>query len=269
QCIPVVQGAKTKQSRERKLEKLLANNRVPSALAASFFHLSRRFLQAQTAANPLEKSAFDILRSLPPELHGILSCACNSFDSLSPNERDRLFDTSITNDLNTPIDPITLAAAVSHELTQRVGVLVLDDPNGLETERPGQNRCFDPGTPESFDFQFRICRVNGIRTFEFRPPLGPGDYQPAELQQHCDTTLVGEDVQINCAVQRSNCPGNFLQDGTCLRVLDIEAGDGVTLEGVNFITTDITVRLTAQSPGTAIVDVRGHVFGDQVTPRTE
>lgn len=269
QCIPVVQGAKPKQSRQRKLEKLLANNRVPSALAASFFHLSRRFLQERAAANPLEDSAFDVLRSLPPQLQGILSCAVKSFDSLSSNERERLFDTSLTNDLNTPIDPITLAAAVSKELAQQVGVLVSNNPNGLETERPGQNRFFDPGTPESFDVQLRICRMNDIRTFEFRPPLGLGDYEPAELQQRCESTLVGEDVQINCQVQRNNCPGNFLSDGTCLRVLDIEAGDGVTLEGVNFISTDITVRLVAQSPGSATADVKGHVFGDLVTPLKE
>lgn len=269
QCIPVVQGAKPKQSRQQKLEKLLANNHVPSALAASFFHLSRRFLQQRAAANPLEESAFDVLRSLSPELQGILSCAVKSFDSLSSNERDRFFDTSLTNDVNTPIDPITLAAAVSNELTQHVGVLVSGNPHEIETERPGQNRFVDPGTPESFDFQLRICRVNGIRTVEFRPVLGLGDYEPAELQQHCEPVLVGEDVKINCEVQKTNCPGKRLSDGTCLRVPDIEAGDGVTLEGVNFISTDIIVRLVAQSPGTASADVKGHVFGDLITPLNE
>jgi hypothetical protein len=48
QCVPLTLGAKPKQSQRSKLEKLLANNRVPSALAASFFHVSRRFLQRYT-----------------------------------------------------------------------------------------------------------------------------------------------------------------------------------------------------------------------------
>jgi hypothetical protein len=269
QCIPVIQGAKPKQSRKRKLEKLLANNRVPSALAASVFHLSRRFLQGRPAANPLEKSAFDVLRSLPPELKSILSCAVKSFDSLSSNERDRLFDTSLTNDLNTPIEPTTLAAAVSKELAQQVGVLAFDERTALEAERPGQNRFFDPGTPESFDVQFRICRVNGLRTFVFAPPLGLGDYEPAELQQHCEPVSNGEEVKINCEVQRNNCPGNFLSDGTCLRVLEVEAGDGVTLEGVNFISTDAKVLLTALAPGSANAEVEVHLFGDLDTPLNE
>src|SRR5918999_1211742 len=41
-CVPVSLGSKPKQSRRRKLDKLLANTRVPSALGASFFHMARR-----------------------------------------------------------------------------------------------------------------------------------------------------------------------------------------------------------------------------------
>lgn len=46
-CVPVSLGSKPKQSRRSKLDKLLANTRVPSALGASFFHLTRRYLAAR------------------------------------------------------------------------------------------------------------------------------------------------------------------------------------------------------------------------------
>ena len=55
--MPVSLGSKPKQSRRRKLDKLLANTKVPSALAASFFHLTRRQLAGKTAANALEERA--------------------------------------------------------------------------------------------------------------------------------------------------------------------------------------------------------------------
>src|SRR5258708_31363997 len=75
QCVPLTLGAKPKQSQRSKLEKLLANNRVPGALPASFFHVSRRFLEGHSPPNPLEHSAFSILLSLSPALKGVLSCA--------------------------------------------------------------------------------------------------------------------------------------------------------------------------------------------------
>jgi len=267
-CVPLALGAKPKQSRQRKLQKLLANNRVPSALAASFFHLSRRFLEGRAPANPLEESAFGVLSALPPDLKSVLSCSLASFDTLGAAERDRLFDSTLTRDPNVPIDANTLAATVARELTERVGLLVFDDPAGVEQERPGRNRFVDPGG-ETFDVQLRVCRVNGLRTNEFKPALAPGDYEPAELQQHCEPVLVGEEVQLSCQVQHGSCPGNSLADGTCLRVPEVEVGQAVVLEGVNFISVDATVRLTAQAPGTATREVQAHVVGDIDTPLNE
>jgi hypothetical protein len=268
-CVPLALGAKPKQSRQRKLQKLLANNRVPSALAASFFHMSRRFLEGRAPANPLEESAFGVLRGLPPELKGVLSCAVSSLDTLGGADRDRLFDPSLPRDTSAPIDPGALAVAVGEEIAQRVGELMLGEPGAVEQERPGKNRFFDPTGGETFEVQLRISRVNGLRTNEFRPALGPGDYEPAELQQHCEPVLVGQEVQLVCEVRRGNCPGNFLSDGTCLRVPDVEAGQAVVLEGVNYISVDATVRLTAQAPGSATREVPAHVVGDIETPLTE
>jgi len=267
-CVPLSLGAKPKQSRKRKLEKLLANKPVPSSLAASFFHLSRRFLSGQSAANSFEQSVFGLLQSLPPETKGVLSCALGSFDSLTANERNRLFGPALVLDPNAPLDVSTLAEAFAAELRQRVGTQVFNDPGGTEEERPGQNRFFKPGV-EDFTVQLRICRVNGLRTVSFDPPLLPGDFLPEELQQHCEPVVVNGQPQLNCQVQNGNCPGNFLSDQTCLRVQEVETGQAVLLEGVNFISTDAKVRLTAQPPGTLTRDVDAHVVGDIDTPLTE
>ena len=86
--MPASLGSKPKQSRRSKLDKLLASTRVPSALGASFFHLTRRYLAGKAAANALEERAFAKLRRLAPDLQRVLACARNSFDSLSIGERD-------------------------------------------------------------------------------------------------------------------------------------------------------------------------------------
>jgi hypothetical protein len=65
-CVPVSLGSKPKQRRRCKLDKLLTNTRVPSALGASFFHLTRRYLAGKAAANALEERAFATLRRLSP-----------------------------------------------------------------------------------------------------------------------------------------------------------------------------------------------------------
>jgi hypothetical protein len=271
QCIPLTLGAKPKQSQRTKLNTLLNNTRVPSALAASFFHEARRFLAGHAPANQFEESAFGVLRALPPDLKSILSCALTSFDALGPGERDRLFDPTLPTDPSVPLDATILATAFAREITQRVGVQVFGDPNGVEQERPGQNRFFKP-EGEFFDVQLRVCSVNDLRTNEFAPPLAPADYKPEELQQHCEPILVNGTPQLSCEVQTSNCPGNFLSDGTnvtCLRVPEVKTGDAVVLQGVNFISVDATVRLTAQPPGTVTREVDAHVVGDIETPRTE
>jgi hypothetical protein len=123
------------------------------------------------------------------------------------------------------------------------------------------------GSP--FEIQLRICKVNGLRTNEFSPALNPGDYLPSELQQHCVPVVVNGVPQLSCEIQKGNCPGNFLQDTTCLRVPDVRAGDGVVIEGVNFISIDSRVRLAGQAPSTVSREVDAFVFGDVDTPLTE
>jgi hypothetical protein len=269
QCIPLSIGSKPKQSLRTKLDSLLQNTRVPSAIGSGFFQHARRFSAGQAPANPLENQVFSFFETLPADMKSILSCSVNSFDGITSDERNRLFDPSILQNPNVPLDADTLATAFVKEITQRVGVQVFGDPHALEQERPGRNRFFDTSGSENFDIQLRICKVNDLRTNEFSPPLSPGQYLPSELQQHCVPIVVNGSPQLDCAIQKGSCPGNFLEDTTCLRVPDVRAGDGVVVEGVNFISIDSKVRLIGQSPSTVSREVDAFVFGDLDTPLTD
>ena len=163
QCLPLSIGSKPKQSQRTKLDRLLNENRVPSVMAASFFHESRRFLAGFSPANTFEQSAFNLLQSLSPNLKNVLSCAVTSYDAIPSADRVRLFDPTLPNDPNIAIDTNTLAEAFGRELVQRVGVSVFGSPTAFDEERPGQNRFFEP-PPEFFETQLRICTINDLRT---------------------------------------------------------------------------------------------------------
>jgi hypothetical protein len=266
-CVPVSLGSKPKQSRRRKLDKLLANTRVPSSLGASFFHLTRRYLAGKTAANPLEERAFAMLRRLSPDLQRVLACARDSFDSLSVGERDRLFASDLLRDVDQPITIAQLTQAFAQEIVDNVSIQVFGDP-GCATEHPGQVR-----TPPFPGGEFPpapvvICRINGLRTGQFRPALALGDYTPDEIQQRCHVVLEGTEPKRVCEVQTTDCPGHDL-GGVCLRVQEIEAGTAVLLEGVNFSSIDTKVRLTDKATGTVTREVNAQVCGDDETPPTE
>lgn len=268
-CVPLGLGCKPKQSRRRKLEKLLARNKVPSAIGAVFFQSARRFVRGRSAANDFERDIFRLFESMPPPLRGILECAVDSFQNVPPDLRNAGLEPSITADAEKPIDGATLSTALVSEIKQRAADAMFGNPHALDAERPGRNRFFDPGSEEIFFSQLQICRVDDLRTASFRPPLTLGDYLPAEIQQHCELVL-GDDQQItqNCSVQTTNCPGNVLPDNVCARVADVENGDGVVLTGVNFMNVDMKVRLR-QRAGTAQVELDTHVFGDLETQLNE
>jgi hypothetical protein len=265
-CVPVSLGAKQKQSRQRKLDKLIANTRAPTALGASFFHLTRRYLAGKAPANALEERAFATLRRLSPDLQRVLACTLESFDSLSTNERDLLF-VDFGLDADQPLDIAQLTQAFAQEIVENVGSQVFDDPRCATDEHPGQVRTPPfpggefPGNPVV------VCRVNSLRTGFFRPPLGLGEYTPDEVQQRCQVVLEGGEPKQVCEVQTTDCPGQDV--GVCLRVQEVEAGEAVLLVGVNFSSVDTKVRLTDVATFTIVREVDAHVCGDEETPRTE
>lgn len=262
-CLPAVPGAKHKVGRDRKLARLAAGARVPSALAAATLHLVRRFLLGKTAANPLEARAYTTLRRMSRDL---LACTVSAFDAVPPQQRGRLFASSLLLDPDVPLDAATLTAALGQEIVKHVGVEAFDDPQGVE-ERPGRIRVYEP-QGEDFFSQVRICSVNGLRTANFIPVIAPGDYLPAEVQQDCEPKIVDGQPQVVCQVRTADCPGHQLT-GACARVLDIASGDSVVLEGVNYFSVDAKVRFSDRHSGTPLRDVDAHVRGDVDTPVTE
>lgn len=185
-CIPVAAGAKHKVNRNFKLAKLADSIRVPSSLAAGCMHMARRFLLGKTAANSLETAAFDALGRLSRD---ILACSVAAFDAVPPRQRARLFAPSLLLDPDTPLDEARLSEALAKEIIERVGVQVFDDPRGLEEERPGRIRVFPPDA-EIPPNQVRICRINDLRTANFKPNINVDDYLPAELQRDCEIKIV-------------------------------------------------------------------------------
>lgn len=267
-CVPASLGCKPKQGRRRKLDKLLAGKRVPSALGAAFFHLARRQLAGKQAANAMEERAFGTLGRLAPDLRRVLSCSLDSFDALSPEERGRLFSGAVPSDVDQPLAITALADAVANELVAHVGVQVFDSPRCAINEHPGKPRTQPFPGGEFPPQQVRVCRVNALRTGDFLPTLGTGDYTPAEVQQRCHVILEGGEPKQVCEVQTSDCPGQSNGD-VCLRVQEIEAGRAVLLEGVNFSSIDTRVRITDVATFSIVRDVDAHVCGDDETPLTE
>jgi hypothetical protein len=139
QCVPLAVGAKPKQSQRTKLDTLLAASPVPSALAAAFVQTSRRYQAGRSPANALEHEAFGVLAALPEQLQATLACALRSFDALPAVERDQLVDTTLLEDLDTPVDAARLGTAVAREVTARVGDSVFGDPQAATQERPGRS----------------------------------------------------------------------------------------------------------------------------------
>jgi hypothetical protein len=79
--------------------------------------------------------------------------------------------------------------------------------------------------------------------------------------------LEGTEPKQVCEVQTTDCPGQNV--GVCLRVQEVEAGQAVLLEGMNFSSVDTKVRLTDVATFTIVREVDCQVCGDDETPRTE
>ena len=266
-CLPPVAGRKHKRSPRQKLEALASRARVPSVLAASTMQLLRRHLAGKTAANALEQTAFARLNGLPGPVRSTLRCALDRFDALPTGLRSQLFDSTVGQSVDQPVDPAILSKAAGLEFAKRASLVSYGDADAADEERPGRIRVFEPGV-EDFFSQVRICSVNTLRTQDFIPAISPGGLRPEEIAQDCQTTIVNGVPQVSCQVRTGNCVGGSTA-GVCLTVPAVAAGDGVVLQGVNFFSLDARVRLSGRAPSTTVVDVDAHVFGDLETAVVE
>jgi hypothetical protein len=266
-CLPVVAGAKHKKSSAQRLARIAASTSLPSTIASGVLQTCRRFMAGEGPANSLERDAFARLETTTPTMRDVLSCAIDGLDRLSADLKSRLFDTSLLSDLSQPTTAAALTSAWAEEVVARAAEQIFGDEEALEAEVPGQIRIFEPGD-DVFPSPVRICRLNGLRTAQFRPSLDGGDYLPAEIQHICQVQVVDGSPQVTCEVQTEDCPGNVAA-GACLRVPEIAAGDSVLLGGVNFFSTDTVVRLASHEPIETTRVVETHVRGDLVTPVTD
>lgn len=268
-CVPVSLGSKPKQSRRRKLNRLLSTTRVPSALGASFFHMTRRYLAGKTAGNSLEERTFATFRRLSPELQRVMACTVESFDSLSNSERNQLFDSDLLGNIDQPNAVTKLQEAFAQEILENVGVQVLEDPRCGTEEHSGRVRTLPNPGGEFPPAPVVVCRINGLRTGTFRPSLELEDYSPDELQQRCHIVLDGTVPKQVCEVQKGpGCPSHQIGDA-CLLVQEVAAGETVLLEGVNFSSIDTKVKLSDVATFTIVREVDSSVCGDEETPLTE
>jgi hypothetical protein len=264
-CIPVVAGAKHKMSRTMKMTELAEKVRVPSAMATTIMHMARRFVGGATPANPLETAAFPLLNSISREM---LSCTVAGFDNLPTQQRQKLFVDSLPVEADKPITEAMLIDALSKEIRDRAALQAFGDAAAGEQERPGKVRVFPPAG-EFTPSQVRISRINGLRTANIVPLPPLGDFLPAEFHQDCQPVIVNGQPQVVCEVRANNCPGHMIHATACARVVEVAAGDSVTLEGVNYFSTDATVRITDRNSGQTVRELPTHVWGDVETPVTE
>jgi hypothetical protein len=267
-CVPLALGSKPKQSQQQKLARLLASTQVPSTLAAGLIQLVRRFAAGRTPANELEQGAFNRLRAIPESARRTLSCIVSQVDGLSEADRHRLFNPALPTDVDMPIGPKQLADAFTAELQQRSTATPADDLDCV-VATPGKIRVYEP-VGEDFFSQVRICQVNGLRTSNYIPQLSLNEYLPTEFQQICVPELHGDQVEVVCSIQKGNCPGySSADDNSCFKAFDVQTGDSVLVQGVNYFSTSATVELRGRAPLTEQREVPAFVCGDQDTPVSE
>jgi hypothetical protein len=267
-CVPASLGAKPKQSQKTKLDRLLKNNPVASAFAASFIHTCKRYSAGKTAANSLEVTMFKKFDNLSPQNKKLLKCTAKSADTLSGKHKS-LFAGSLMQDIDMPVTENTLAAAFEKEITSLVSGLALGNNAAPLEERPGKIRLVENmGSDDVYPNQIRIFKVNNLRTTDNVPALRKEDFLPEEFQQNCTPVQNGDHVDWDCKMQQPPCDGNEI-DGTCLRVQQIQNGTSVTIEGVNFFDVNATVQLRQKFPGDNTAEVAAFVYGDIDTPAAE
>ena len=172
-------GAKPKQSQRQKLDNLLASNRVPSTLAAAFFRHARRWLAGESPGEPARDRGLRAVLRMPTQRQALLSCAVKNADALPSADRDRLLDPAIFGGCGRARRDVAAGRPPSGvELSRRAKDALFGDPDA--PERPGQGPDLQRAARRG-ELRYPRCAsaaVNDLRTFNFQPPLNPGDFLP-------------------------------------------------------------------------------------------
>jgi hypothetical protein len=265
-CVPASLGAKPKQSRDQKLNRLLNKTKTSSAMAAAFLQACRRFAAGKTPGSEIEAKMFQRFSQLSPELKKVMRCTGKSYDSINEQQKT-LFAKTLLQDIDTAVTAENLAEAMNAEISAHVANTALQ-LTALE-ERPGKARLFEiPPGEEVFDSQVKIFRINGLRTSDYLPRLNVNEYLPEEFQQSCTPQIVGDHTEWNCSMQQPPCDG-IQFDTACMRVLQIQSGTSVELDGVNFFNINAQIQFKIKFSSDNYRRVDAFVYGDITTPVKE
>ena len=69
-----------------------------------------------------------------------MTCALDSFESLTSNERDKLFARDVLRDIDQPIDVNGLGQAFAEEILANIGVQFFEEADCATQEHPGKVR---------------------------------------------------------------------------------------------------------------------------------
>ncbi|AZN41536.1 hypothetical protein [Paenibacillus albus] len=260
-CVPIAAGFKSKQNIKSKLQRLAENFKSPDILTATFFEITRRYLNGEEASTPIEESIYQILDRLSPDILNISSCALNALDGLPTSQRNRLLSPEIGRTTNFTEENI--AQLLAKQILQVAGQKLLDDPGALTNPRPGKIRRSNVSSAEfpAIAYPF-IYSINSIRTHS--GILNSDNHIPTNEETEKSCTINAQNQQV-CTAQTNNCQGHSISD-ICLLVQNAIPGDLFVLQGANYYSTDAKVIIALKSNPAVSRVIPTIVFGDVDTP---
>lgn len=264
-----------KQSFDEKLAETVESTEVPSTLAGAFFYLGRAYLSGRQPLTSIEASAFEIFDNASSETLQVLDRTLRRIDELPQEDMAALYGADfIRSDTGFALTAERLGNAMIDEIKRRASLSEYGDPDiPLDQERAGLVREMDVPYHDASDGFIsvpmpNICEVKteamgaapGVRTGSFIPKLGPGGYDPREL----DGRQIGD------------CRGEQIGTGdseVCLRLPEVRPNEIVRLEGFNFHDVDAEVQLVpwlgnkVESQVLPTMNAEAHVRGATVSWR--
>ena len=268
-CIPTASGHKAKRSLADRLKPLL-RDAVPSVVTGAFVHALRRYISGTAAANAFEKSIFTHFSRLSPAVQDVLECVVKTYDGLEPDVRKELFADIANGDVAIPVNPDRLIEPLKDEIRQREVHHTFSREECFDDPSPGLRR---PRNDGEFGESARpmVCKINGLRTADFKPDMMIDEYNDEEKEQVCEVNTSETPPSLECRprtiAEDVTCPGRNV-DETCLTVPEVMPGEEVLLEGVNFYNSDATIVFSPRD-GDGVHEVSARICGDLVTPLQE
>lgn len=270
---------KSKQSVKHRLVQLGKNIAAPSTLAPVIIHGFKRFELGMTPENDLEKHLFKAFKKMTVSQKDAFKKTVSEFEKVPDHVQHKIFNPKF---VDLPIDNPLLLDEIVKELTSEIikhGTFFEYPRSGTPVHHtsPGLQRPKTIGGPgDEFypvalqTLQPTICKINGLRQFNFRPL--PDRWNDEELIRECHVDSIGGESRVVCSDYRTvsdGCPTGSTESGVCLRVPEVRVGGTIDLTGFNFVSFDSRVRIRRRDARSEEWVVDAHVAGDLITPGEE